>query len=305
MESEITNEMKENAFTYVPRIIAKRFRETACFTRAETPRSILAIEEPQTHVYAFPSEREVIFTEDFMKTFRAINIGNAMMRYLSSNHTKLAIINFSSPLETFWSFKHNEQRLRNVEFEYEKHLERVLQSLPTGCTKTIVLESSLTPLMYYVAESDRVDFLRRNIREIAKAFLRLAVRVQDQNKHIAICTYVHASSSGYYTEELKVVQVYNEMLREAAYRLKLGLIDLERYVVNIQPGQEGDIYFRYNRDYVKPLISKQGTPTEEGTKLIRRLIVQHEMERHAVEIHAESKGVLPPLKRQRGAVYSY
>ena len=75
---------------------------------------------------------------------------------------------------------------------------------PVGCRQSIILENSLYPVLLLVASTDRVRFLQDNIREIAKSYLKMAIRASDQHPNVTLCTYVHAAKKEDFVKEMLV-----------------------------------------------------------------------------------------------------
>ena len=117
----------------------------------------------------------------------------------------MPLLNLSADGPCSWDFLNDEVCLKGIEFSFHKHVDQITQQLPIGCDRTVILESSLYPVLLAVDPADRVRFLEDNIRELALAYLKLAIRASDQLPNLTVCTYFHAALRHEYLREMHSV----------------------------------------------------------------------------------------------------
>ena len=199
--------------------------------------------------------------------YDAILVGNNLLMQINSDPNIIRCMNLSVDRRQAWKIKSFSFET-NEKHNFEEHILKQIVKLETGAVKMMFIESSITPFLEKIDPTDRVQFLKDNVDEIACNFLHMIVKMLRQYEHIVIVTVPHTLFSSSFVEESKIVREYNEKLKVAALKLDIGIVELHQYGINeIHYNSPKSRYFSSTVYQFCSIVDYSETLTSEGKRL--------------------------------------
>ena len=275
----ITRDALRNKLKVIAKLIIKQHVKTTNPKREESPYLIFNAPVITPDDYSFPHEVDVLYTEDLLDHFQVILLGNDLFGQVKSDRP-FPLFNLSTPEPAAWTFPSTGTQLPTVLNDFTHHALREANKIMRGCTKTVILEASLKPILMKIPGPQRVHFLQNNIENLAKAILEIAVKVQARCKNLAISTYLHSINSAYLLEELPYINQYNELLKVGALHLQMGIVDLARLGINVLQTNSNPslLYYRMDPEIKNEIFDYKGNLSPYGQLSVKRMILELEQE---------------------------
>ena len=199
----------------------------------------------------------------------------------------MKILNLSTLNACMWSFPWSGDIIPEVDCSFARHVRREVSRLGTNIDRTIILESSLQPLLQSFKPEERKEFLEKNLINLAQGYLKLASEVQELCKYTAICTSLHTAYSPYYAEEAFFINQFNEIIKLGALHLQMGLIDMASSGIHTLISDNKKINYRINPYITNPICDYAGRLSIYGQNCVLNQIRELEAEKILIRSQAE------------------